>query len=118
MHIVGGRAAPRSRSFVTSLAIAVALLLAIQSGTAASGYITARSGPSAGSTVAGLTSRLAGGLTGIHKIRHVVVIMQENRSFDSYFGTYPGANGIPMHNGVPTVCSPDPGHRQVRQTLP
>ena len=28
-------------------------------------------------------------LAGIHKIRHVVVIMQENRSFDSYFGTYP-----------------------------
>ena len=27
---------------------------------------------------------------GIHKIRHVVLIMQENRSFDSYFGTYPG----------------------------
>jgi phospholipase C len=45
---------------------------------------------------------------GIHKIRHVVVIMQENRSFDSYFGTYPGADGIPMRNGVPTVCSPDP----------
>jgi phospholipase C len=45
---------------------------------------------------------------GIHKIRHVVVIMQENRSFDSYFGTYPGADGIPMQNGVPTVCSPDP----------
>src|SRR6266487_2040485 len=37
----------------------------------------------------------------IHKIKHVVVIMQENRSFDSYFGTYPGANGIPMQNGVP-----------------
>ena len=32
---------------------------------------------------------------GIHKIRHVVVIMQENRSYDSYFGTYPGADGIP-----------------------
>ncbi len=30
-------------------------------------------------------------LQGIHKIRHVIVIMQENRSFDSYFGTYPGA---------------------------
>ena len=25
---------------------------------------------------------------GIHRIRHVVVIMQENRSFDSYFGTF------------------------------
>jgi phospholipase C len=47
-------------------------------------------------------------LTGIHKIQHVVVIMQENRSFDSYFGTYPGADGIPMANGKPTVCVPDP----------
>src|SRR5215471_11786697 len=37
---------------------------------------------------------------GIHKIQHVVVIMQENRSFDSYFGTYPGADGIPMRIGV------------------
>jgi phospholipase C len=45
---------------------------------------------------------------GIHKIKHVVIIMQENRSFDSYFGTYPGADGIPMKDGVPTVCVPDP----------
>jgi phospholipase C len=45
---------------------------------------------------------------GIHKIKHVIVIMQENRSFDSYFGTYPGADGIPMRDGVPTVCVPDP----------
>ena len=48
------------------------------------------------------------GLTGIHKIQHVVIIMQENRSFDNYFGTFPGADGIPMQNGVPTVCVPDP----------
>src|ERR1700724_1609534 len=41
--------------------------------------------------------------TGIHKIKHVIVIMQENRSFDSYFGTYPGANGLPKN-----VCVPDP----------
>jgi phospholipase C len=45
---------------------------------------------------------------GIHKIRHVVIITQENRSFDSYFGTFPGADGIPMRRGVPTVCVPDP----------
>src|SRR6476660_10359251 len=50
----------------------------------------------------------ASSLHGIHKIRHVIVIMQENRSFDSYFGTYPGADGIPMRHGVPTVCLPDP----------
>ena len=40
---------------------------------------------------------------GIEKIKHIVVIMQENRSFDSYFGTYPGADGIPRG-----VCVPDP----------
>src|SRR5438105_12521198 len=45
--------------------------------------------------------------TGIHKIEHVIVIMQENRSFDNYFGTYPGADGIPMNRGVPTVCLPN-----------
>ncbi len=44
-------------------------------------------------------------LEGIHKIQHVVIIMQENRSFDSYFGTFPGADGIP-----PDVCVPDPLH--------
>src|SRR6266568_7806361 len=48
------------------------------------------------------------GLAGIHKIRHVIVIMQENRSFDSYFGTYPGADGIPVRDGVPAVCVPGP----------
>jgi phospholipase C len=42
-------------------------------------------------------------VAGIHKIKHVVIIMQENRSFDSYFGTFPGADGIP-----PGVCVPDP----------
>jgi phospholipase C len=44
---------------------------------------------------------------GIHKIRHVIVIMQENRSFDSYFGTFPGADGIPMRGGRPAVCVPN-----------
>ncbi len=43
----------------------------------------------------------------IHEIRHVIVIMEENRSFDSFFGTYPGANGIPMKNGKPAVCVPN-----------
>ena len=49
-------------------------------------------------------------VTLIHKIKHVVVIMQENRSFDSYFGTYPGAAGIPGLAGNPgsIPCVPDP----------
>ena len=54
---------------------------------------------------AGAVGPIAAGptLTGIHKIQHVVIIMQENRSFDNYFGTYPGADGIPAG-----VCAPDP----------
>ena len=46
----------------------------------------------------------------IHRIKHVVVIMQENRSFDQYFGTFPGADGLPGVAGNPgTVpCVPDP----------
>jgi len=42
------------------------------------------------------------------KIKHIIIIMQENRSFDHYFGTYPGADGIPMKNGVPSVCAYNP----------
>lgn len=55
---------------------------------------------------------------GIHKIKHVIFIVQENRSFDSYFGTYPGAVGIPMKNGVPTVCVPDPRAHDCQKPFP
>jgi phospholipase C len=34
-------------------------------------------------------------------IRHVVFLMQENHSFDNYFGTYPGVNGIPSGTCMP-----------------
>ncbi len=56
-----------------------------------------------------VAARVGGSRTasdGIHKIRHVIVIMQENRSFDSYFGTFPGADGIPMRDGVPKSAFP------------
>ena len=57
-------------------------------------------------------------LIGIHKIKHVIIIMQENRSFDTYFGTYPGADGIPKERGQFTVCVPDPRYWYVCQALP
>src|SRR5438105_4862264 len=41
-------------------------------------------------------------------LKHLVFIVQENHSFDQYFGTFPGADGIPMKGGRPTVCVPDP----------
>jgi phospholipase C len=92
------------------------MLAATGAGVLAAGMLAAcTSSPS--STV----ERVPGGPTGsyivppgIHKIKHVIIVMQENRSFDSYFGTYPGADGIPMKNGVPTVCVPNPAGGCVR----
>jgi phospholipase C len=62
----------------------------------------------------------------IHKIKHVVIIMQENRSFDNYFGTYqaPDYNGQPQTvDGIPGLaghpgavpCVPDPAKKDCQQ---
>src|SRR5665213_2209188 len=40
-------------------------------------------------------------IPGSEKIEHVVWIIQENHSFDNYFGTFPGADGVP-----PSTCLP------------
>lgn len=34
-------------------------------------------------------------------IKHLIVIMQENHTFDNYFGTYPGADGLPANTQMP-----------------
>jgi phospholipase C len=39
------------------------------------------------------------GPAGIERINHVIWIIQENHSFDNYFGTFPGADGFP-----PSAC--------------
>ena len=63
-------------------------------------------GPTAPSTPSGPTA--ASGFPAAGKIKHVIIIMQENRSFDTYFGTYPGATGYPTQNGQFSVCVDDP----------
>jgi phospholipase C len=40
---------------------------------------------------------------GINKINHVIWIIQENRTLDNYFGTYPGADGIPPQTCIPRL---------------
>src|SRR6476619_3172024 len=51
----------------------------------------------------------AGPATGIASLKHLIFIVQENRSFDHYFGTYPGADGIPTNPDCSfSVCAPDP----------
>jgi phospholipase C len=44
--------------------------------------------------VAAVCASMAPGPSAIDRINHVVVIYQENWSFDGLFGTFPGANGL------------------------
>lgn len=43
----------------------------------------------------GSNSELREDIQKLKKIEHIIIIYQENRSFDSLFGTFPGAEGIP-----------------------
>ncbi len=64
---------------------------------------------SAGSRVSGPDARAIDPALGIGNIDHMIFIVQENRSFDSYFGTFPGANGLPRSpNGKRGLCNRDP----------
>jgi phospholipase C len=45
---------------------------------------------------------------GLERLRHLIFIVQENRSFDHYFGTYPGADGLTFVGGEPANCIWDP----------
>ena len=49
---------------------------------------------------------------GLHRIEHIVFIVKENRTFDNYFGTFPGADGATcgeIHTGqtIPLSRQPD-----------
>jgi phospholipase C len=52
---------------------------------------------------------------GIMNLDHLIFIVQENRSFDHYFGTFPGADGLPRTNGRVAVCVPDPAAGRCRR---
>jgi phospholipase C len=69
------------------------------------------------SVPAGLADQLT---EGRKHLRHVIIIMQENRSFDHYFGTFPGADGFPRDgNGKIAVCIPlDPRRLQQGCVVP
>ena len=54
----------------------------------------------------------------LRDIEHIVILMQENRSFDHYFGTMPGVRGfadpaaVRLPDGGPVFRQPYPGHAQ------
>jgi phospholipase C len=48
----------------------------------------------------------AGRDNGIGALKHIIVIFQENRSFDHYFGTLAYAPGSPYHKAAGKACAP------------
>src|ERR1700694_3489714 len=43
--------------------------------------------------------KVARAQTGLGKVNHIIIVMQENHSFDNYFGVLAYAPGSPYHNG-------------------
>jgi phospholipase C len=64
-------------------------------------------GLSAGAPLAGARVRARPKPGRITDIDHVVILMQENRSFDHYFGTYPGVRGFSDAHALPGVFAQD-----------
>src|SRR6476660_7876658 len=81
---------------------AVLVLAACSSGGTSSPSASGRSTPAKTTAPAAV----AVSHVGMNKIKHVIVVMEENRSFDSFFGTCPGADGLTMANGQPAECIP------------
>jgi phospholipase C len=104
------KAGIHSRTLIA--AATIAWLLAVACGSGGDGEVTPTPSGSSPSPAAQTASAGKLDLAKQH-LRHLIFIVQENRSFDHYFGTYPGANGFPRDaNGRIDVCIPDPiaGH--------
>jgi phospholipase C len=64
-----------------------------------------------------LPKAMAQGAAGI-PIEHFIYIIQENHSFDNYFGTFPNANGIPAGTALPAYPGGPPIHKLFLATQP
>ncbi len=100
----------RARARATALAAVLLLVSAACTGEGAVASTATNTTGASGSSVSSASAPSAP-LTRLDRakthLKHLIFIVQENRSFDHYFGTFPGAEGIPMRNGEPTVCVPD-----------
>jgi phospholipase C len=96
-------------------------------GAAATAAVGIGGGPAAAATGAGsaASSALPKGWSGtIADVKHVVILMQENRSFDHYFGTLRGVRGfgdkqaLTYQNGTTVFQQPDPARTDLGYLLP
>src|SRR3954469_24429894 len=106
----------RRRSTVAAIIVVAGITLAAActqgggGGSSVSGSApsAARYSAAPSSTVAPSAEEPDANAKGIEKLNHLIFIVQENRSFDQYFGTFPGADGIPTNpDGTFSVCVPD-----------
>jgi phospholipase C len=105
----------RSLRSLGALLVAASVTVAACSSGHSGSTASTTTGPAPSRAVTPTTTKAGARGADIHVIKHVVVIMQENRSFDTYFGTYPGADGIPAANGTFTVCLPNPATKGCEQ---
>lgn len=83
------RQARRRRSFLAFIAV-VSLVIAWQAWQGGGGHGRAQGSSGAGGPPASPSGRI---VPGKNPIKHVVFIIKENRTFNTYFGAYPGATG-------------------------
>src|SRR5512143_3806993 len=104
----------RFRRALTTAATVAATALVLAACTGGAPTIQTSPGDGASDTGVGASSPATGTTTSSTdpsdgKIKHIVIVMQENRSFDQYFGTFPGADGFALGaDGRPKVCVPNP----------
>src|SRR5688572_10800832 len=101
----------RARSRIESLrAPLIGALVAL--GVVMPGALLASSGSAVDAAIREARAQVRVPASGLRKLDHLIFIVQENRSFDHYFGTYPGADGFTIVDGEPANCIPDPilGH--------
>jgi phospholipase C len=101
---------------IFSLLLLLALLLPILAACAGSPQAAAPTAPVAPAVPTALAPPVpATTPLGLNKLNHLVVIVQENWSFDSLYGEFPGANGIDEDR--PPIVQLD-NHNQPYTTLP
>ena len=68
------------------------------------------------SRVTAASAATTGSSFDLSQVKHLVFLMQENRSFDHYFGTFPGVSGfsdptaVKLPNGRSVFQQPDPAN--------
>lgn len=93
------------------VAVVLACMMLAACGGGGSSAVPARSAGSASTAPLAAQQAGTGSLLGGGKIKHVIIVIMENRTFDNLFNGYPGADSVPSgttHLGAPVALRPTP----------